>query len=102
MGKLPEGTVWQEDGDWVVDPEVVAPQLGLTPERFRDAMRDGRVTGTVERGEGEDAGRTRLTFRYNNRAWSVRIEPDGTAEETTPPINPNAAFGWLTGQDNLH
>lgn len=102
MSKLPDSSVWQEDGEWVVDPEVVAPKLGLSAEAFRQAMRDGEVRGTVERGEGEDAGRTRLTFRHNNRAYAIQIEPDGTASETTPPINPNAVPGWIQGQSGLH
>jgi hypothetical protein len=91
MSQLPDGSVWQEDGEWVVDPEVIAPKLGLSTAEFRQAMRDGHVRGTVERGEGDDAGRTRLTFRYANNAYAIQIEADGTAHETTPPPNPRAA-----------
>mgnify|MGYP000300024057 CR=1 FL=1 len=85
MATLPEGSVWQENGEWVVDPHIVAPKLGLSAESFRQAMREGLIAGTVERGEQEDAGRTRLTFRYGRHAWAVQVEPDGTSAETTPP-----------------
>jgi hypothetical protein len=37
-------------------------------------MKRGIVSGLVERGEGEDAGLTRLTFRYRGRAWSAILE----------------------------
>jgi Family of unknown function (DUF6522) len=37
-------------------------------------MRRGIVYGVVERGEGDDAGRTRLIFRYRARSWSVTLE----------------------------
>lgn len=97
MSELPEGSVWQEDGEWVVDPEIVAPRLGFSPAEFQAAMRAGRVVGTVERGEGEDAGRTRLTFRHGQQAWSVQIEPDGTATETTPPTQRDAPSPWIKG-----
>ena len=102
MGKLPDGSVCRDnDGDWVVDPETVAPRLGLTSDEFRRAMREGRIGGTVERGEGEDAGRARLTFRYAQRSWSIRIEPDGSAFETAPPVRPDNALGWLQGSGKL-
>ena len=39
-------------------------------------MQRGIVYGVVERGEGEDAGRTRLTFRYRARSWSIILEEE--------------------------
>ena len=44
--------------------------LGLTPDFFWREMKRGIVYGVVERGEGDDAGRVRLTFRYRARSWS--------------------------------
>ena len=86
LSTVPPDTVWQENGEWVVDPEYVAPSLGLSAEGFRRELRAGRLTGTVERGEGEDAGRTRLTFHYGDRAWAVRIDPEGSIELITPRV----------------
>ena len=62
-----------EDG-FVLEAELVAGKLGLSPDAFWREMKRGIVYGVVERGEGEDAGRTRLTFRYRARSWSVTME----------------------------
>lgn len=64
--------------EFVVEAELVAGKLGLSPMAFWREMKRGIVYGVVERGEGEDAGRTRLTFRYRNRSCSI------TLEETAP------------------
>ncbi len=98
MSELPPNTVWRENGDWFCDPEIVARHLGLTPEAFRSALRDGTLGATVERGEGEDAGRTRLTYRYGDRAWSICVEPDGRIVEVAPPVTQGAALDWLLGR----
>ena len=58
----------------VVEAEFVAEKLGLTPDVFWREMKRGIVYGVVERGEGDDAGRVRLTFRYRARSWSVTLE----------------------------
>lgn len=62
-----------EDG-FVLEAELVAGKLGLSPDAFWREMKRGIVYGVVERGEGEDAGRTRLTFHYRARSWSVTME----------------------------
>lgn len=62
-----------EDG-FVVEAELIAAKLGLSPDALWRAMKRGIVYSVVERGEGDDAGRTRLTFRYRARSWSVILE----------------------------
>jgi hypothetical protein len=62
-----------EDG-FVVDAELVAGELGLPPDTFWQEVRRGIVYSVVERGEGEDAGRVRLTFRYRTQSWSIILE----------------------------
>ena len=59
------------DGGHTLDAERAAAGLGITVELFWRELKRGIVYGTVERGEGEDAGRTRLTLRYRARSWSV-------------------------------
>ena len=66
--------ITKPDDGYVVAAEMVAPQLGLALDAFWREMRRGIVYGVVERGEGEDAGRTRLTFRYRSRSWSIIVE----------------------------
>ncbi len=68
----PEAITPAEDG-FVLEAELVAGKLGLSPDAFWREMKRGIVYGVVERGEGEDAGRTRLTLRYRARSWSVTM-----------------------------
>lgn len=48
-------------GDVEVDAAMLAAQLRLSEAELREGMRDGSITSRVERGEGDDAGRMRLT-----------------------------------------
>ena len=50
------------DDGFVVDAALVAGKLGLAPDAFWREMQARIVYGVVERGEGDDAGRVRLTF----------------------------------------
>lgn len=70
------GGITRTADGFVVDAALAAPHLGLTPEVFWQEMKRGIVYSTVERGEAEDAGRTRLTLRYRARSWSIVIEDD--------------------------
>ena len=54
----------------------LSPATRSSPDAFWREMKRGIVYGVVERGEGEDAGRTRLTFRYRARSWSVTLEDE--------------------------
>jgi Family of unknown function (DUF6522) len=62
------------DNGVVVDAALVAGNLGLSVDAFWRDLRRGLVYGIVERGEGEDAGRLRLTFNYRAQSWSVTVE----------------------------
>ena len=59
---------------FTVDAEFIAGKLGLSPEIFWREVKRGIVYSVIERGEGEDAGRVRLTFRYRARSWSMTLE----------------------------
>ena len=59
------------EGGFVIDAEVAARQLGLPVDVFWAELKRGIVFGVVERGEGEDAGRMRLTLRYRSKSWSL-------------------------------
>ena len=45
-----------------IDANLVAKGLRMDPDALRVALQDGSVTRIVEKGEGEDAGRFRVTF----------------------------------------
>ena len=61
-------------GDPVLRAEQAAALLGVTLEAFLADLRAGHVYSIVERGEGLDAGRLRLTLR--NRATERRLVVD--------------------------
>ena len=83
---LPEDAIAGSDGDFTVSASIVAEALHLPEPKLREEMAAGNVVSTVERGEGEDAGRYRLTFRYRSRYFCILIEPDGTASEVPAPM----------------
>lgn len=66
-----------EGGDVQVDAATLAGKLGLTQAALREGMRDGSITSRVERGEGEDAGRTRLTVFTPNCRLRLVVDDAG-------------------------
>ncbi|WP_028030756.1 iron-sulfur cluster biogenesis protein NfuA [Gemmobacter nectariphilus] len=93
---LPEGVIGREGGRFTVDPDWLAPRLGLTAEALRAGLQSGAVVGVTETGEGEDAGRTRLVIRSASRAWAAEIDETGAAREIPPPRPAAAATGRET------
>ncbi len=68
------GGITQSGGDFTVDAELVAPELGLSPDAFWQALQSGAISSVVERGEGEHLGSTRLTLRYFARSWCATLQ----------------------------
>lgn len=85
MKTFPADRIQFHEADIVVDAELLASFFNMSVALLREAMSSGRLSTLVERGEGEDAGRTRLTFRYSDQQFSVMREGDGQLYETTPP-----------------
>ncbi|MFT5487634.1 MAG: hypothetical protein ACI9JL_004249 [Paracoccaceae bacterium] len=80
------------NGDITIDAEALAPKLGLTAGALKENMANGLVTSVAETGTNDDAGRTRLTFRFRARVWRVVIDADGTLTEApVPPVKPATA-----------
>ena len=88
---VPEGVIDWDDGHIIVDPAYLAPKLGLTADALRLGLQLGDVTGVTERGEGADAGKTRVIMRTTTRAWAAEVLSDGTAREIPPPREAGAA-----------
>ena len=82
MSPLPAHMLSYEDGAYTIDASVLAPKLGLRPGQLMREMRRGLVFSVTERGEGEDTGGMRLTFRYRARSWVVLIDRNGSVHET--------------------
>lgn len=66
-----------EGGRISVAAEDLAPLLGLVPADVPRLMREGRITGLVEQGEGADEGRTRVTFRYGAIRLRFTLDASG-------------------------
>jgi hypothetical protein len=88
---VPPGVIGWEGERVTVDPDFLAPRLGLTPQALREGLRTGDVAGVTETGSGPDAGRTRIVLRSATRAWAAEIAPDGSAREIPPPRETGAA-----------
>ena len=86
MTPLSSTAICVDDGEITVEAEVLAPKLGLSIEALKENMAKGLVMSVTETGENEDAGRTRLTFRYRARVWRVVIESDGSLFEDPLPV----------------
>ena len=82
---VPDGVIEWEDGQIAVDPDYLAPKLGITPDSLRTGLRRGDVVGVTETGEGDDSGKTRIILRTPTRAWAAEIDPSGAAREIPPP-----------------
>jgi hypothetical protein len=85
MSPVPASAITIADGEITIDAELLAPKLGLSAEALNAEMRKGIVSSAAETGINEDVGRTRLTFRYRSRAWTVVVDPDGNLVESIAP-----------------
>jgi hypothetical protein len=68
----------------------LAALLGLAPEEVRRLMQAGRITSRFERGEGEDAGRFRVSFFHGARWVRLTVDAEGrvlhrTRVDAAPP-----------------
>jgi len=61
------------EDSFVVEAELIAEKPDLPLDILRQEIKRGIVYGVVEQGDGEDAGRPRLTF-YRARSGAVTLE----------------------------
>ena len=86
MSSVPGSAISIADGEITIDAELLASRLGLTAASLKAEMRKGIVYSVAETGINEDVGRTRLTFRYRSRAWTVVVDPDGNLVESIASV----------------
>lgn len=67
-----------DDGAVQVDAAIIAKGLEIDPSLVQPLIRDGKITCRHEVGEGEDAGRSRLTFFFRNRRLRLVVTETGT------------------------
>ncbi|WP_193140930.1 MULTISPECIES: DUF6522 family protein [unclassified Meridianimarinicoccus] len=65
------------------DPGDLGRLFDRTPEEIRQMMQDGAMTCLVERGEGDDAGRFRVTLRDGTRRVRLVVDTLGNVLTTT-------------------
>ncbi len=66
-----------------IDATLIASGLRMSQEALRTAMQEGHVTRTVEKGEGDDAGRFRVTFYSPTRRLRLLFDAAGTILQTS-------------------
>ena len=81
MQAFPSGHIAINKDDIVIDANLLASHLCLSEQKLKSEMRSGFVYGVVEKGVDEHEGRTRLTFRYRARSWTVVVKSDGSVVE---------------------
>lgn len=81
-----QGTVWQgpdmtdvtrKGDDFTVEAKVIAEGLGLPEHAIARGLSNGAITTRNERGEGEDAGRFRLSFFHKNKVLRLTVDETG-------------------------
>ncbi|MGR3758111.1 MAG: DUF6522 family protein [Tranquillimonas sp.] len=66
------------DGRVEIRAEDLAPLLEMAPDDLRRQMAHGNVTTTYELGQGDDAGRFRVTFLSDRLRVRLTCAADGT------------------------
>lgn len=77
----------EEDGI-VLDAAFLAARFSISEAQMRGFMARRMVQSRVERGEGEDSGRWRLTIRIGNRIWRGIVSADGALQSETLGLSP--------------
>ena len=75
---------------FAIDAADLGALHDLPVDEVRGLMRAGQITSRVERGEGSDAGRFRVTFTHGRRRVRLTLDGEGTVLQrsrvtTTPP-----------------
>jgi hypothetical protein len=71
-------------GDFFIEPRLLALRFSLRPDDLRRRMRLGQVISRVEDGQGSDSGHRRVWLRCDNMVWRAVLDADHRviAEET--------------------
>jgi hypothetical protein len=83
-------------GAFTLDADMLAARFGWPAAEMEELIRRGMVASLVERGEGEDAGRWRLSVRCGNRRWRAVVDAEGTILDQQVTIVPPQMTGPAT------
>jgi Family of unknown function (DUF6522) len=62
---------------FIIDASDLGPLLGLPPADVPSLMRQGLISCISEKGEGDDAGRFRVTFRHATMRVRFTVDAAG-------------------------
>lgn len=79
-----------EGGGFEIDAAYLAQHFRLDPSEVPNLLRSQRIIARCERGEGDDAGRYRLTFRFGASRLSLIVDESGEVIRRTAIRWPNA------------
>ncbi len=65
------------EGGFTIEATDLAELFDLEPSAAWQMMREGKITTRFERGEGEDAGRCRVTFQGGTRRVRLTLDESG-------------------------
>ena len=60
-----------------IDGAMVARELGLETDQFRQLMADGKISVLCEKGTGEDSGTWRASFYHGKRRARFAVDSRG-------------------------
>lgn len=70
-------SVRMDQGGFEIEAADLARHFRIDPADVPDLLRNQRIKAICERGEGEDAGRYRLSFRFGASRLSLVIDDTG-------------------------
>ncbi|WP_289041717.1 DUF6522 family protein [uncultured Aliiroseovarius sp.] len=81
-----------------IDADIVAKAFRIDPRDLQDRMREGTITSRFEQGEGEDAGKVRLTFFSEDRKVRITADEGGNVLNCSaiPYLRPGSQEGPAT------
>ncbi|MCB2092908.1 MAG: hypothetical protein H6901_03470 [Rhodobacteraceae bacterium] len=65
------------ENGFLIEANDLAPLLGVEPAEVARLMREGLITSLSETGQGADAGRFRVSFRYGTTRIRFTTDANG-------------------------
>lgn len=75
----------------IVEASDLGLLLDVAPQDVPIKMRNGEITSQSAQGEGDDAGRTRLTFWYDGKRVRLFCDATGEVVKTSRTLAPRRA-----------
>ncbi|MEC5293845.1 NifU family protein, partial [Aurantimonas sp. C2-3-R2] len=83
---VPRGVIGWDGGQVTIDPNYLAPRLGLKPDALRAGLACSDIVITTEgRPAPSHEEGMRVIVRSAERTWAAEVMADGTARELPPP-----------------